>query len=127
MEIMIRSFSPKAARRSRALPSVCLAIACVASALFASRAAAYSLSGKSWPSGTNLIFQMNLGNPLLPLSDGNTSWNAAVAPAFDMWNQNMQRLQMSGVNSTAAAASGDRVNTVVFATSDYGQSFGTGT
>ena len=124
---MIRCFSRKAPFRPRTIASISVALASVMTAFVAGSAAAYSLTGKSWPSGTQLVFQLNLGNPLLPLSDGNTSWNAAVSPALGMWNQKMQRLQMNGVNSTAGAASGDRVNSVVFSTSVYGQSFGTGT
>jgi hypothetical protein len=89
---------------------------------------AYSLSGKSWPSGSNVVLQLSLPNSALPLLDGNTSRNAAVAPALDMWNAQIGRMQFGRVmNSTAPSASGDRVNSVVFSSTVFGQAFGTGT
>ncbi|MDQ2918486.1 MAG: M10 family metallopeptidase domain-containing protein [Verrucomicrobiota bacterium] len=88
----------------------------------------YVLNGKTWPTNTNIVFQLSLGSASSTLSDGNTSWNAAVLPVLNMWNSQMQRVQLSAVmDSTAPSASGDHVNSVVFANSVYGQSFGTGT
>ncbi|HEV3410528.1 MAG TPA: matrixin family metalloprotease, partial [Chthoniobacterales bacterium] len=96
-------------------------------ASYSQRASAYSLNGKSWPSGTVTV-HLGLGNPVLPLSDGSTTWNAAVAPALTMWNQQIGRVQLAAVmDSSSAASSGDRVNSVVFSNSVFGQSFGTGT
>lgn len=87
---------------------------------------AYSLNGKTWPSGT-VTFQLNLG-PSAPLSDGSPSWDAAVLPVFDMWNQRMGRLSLAGVmNSSAPVASNDKVNSVSFSNSVFGQAFGSGT
>src|SRR3982750_3718606 len=66
---------------------------------------AYALEGKSWPSGSTITLQLGLGVPALPLTDGNTSWNAAVLPVLTAWNQQISRAQLTGVmNSTAAAA-----------------------
>ena len=73
--------------------------------------------------------QMSLPNSPLPLLDGSgTSRNNAAAPALDMWNEKMQRVQFGRVmNSTAPSSSGDRVNSVVFSNTVFGQSFGVGT
>lgn len=89
---------------------------------------AYALAGKTWPAGTVVVLQIGLSNPLLPLIDGSTSWDANIFPVIDRWNQQLGRLQFNGViNSSATASSGDQVNSVVFSNSVFGQSFGTGT
>ncbi|MEP6809157.1 MAG: FG-GAP-like repeat-containing protein [Chthoniobacterales bacterium] len=94
----------------------------------ATTANAYVLNGKVWPNGSTVVFQMSLGQAPRTLIDGNTSWNAAAAPALDIWNQNVAQIQVSKVmDSTAPVASGDHVNSVAFASSVFGQSFGTGT
>jgi hypothetical protein len=120
--------SPSFATRRQVLRSLRLVAAFVAVGICAHDAQAYSLNGKTWPTGSNIVMQMGLGNSLLPLLDGNISRNTAAAPALDMWNAQMQRVQFGRVmNSSAAASSGDRVNSVVFSNSVFGQSFGTGT
>lgn len=94
----------------------------------ASKADAYNATGKSWPVNSTLTLQFSLGAPGGPLLDGNTSWNVAAAPAIDAWNAKMARLQLAKVmDSTAPVASGDRVNSVAFSNSVFGQSFGSGT
>jgi hypothetical protein len=124
---------------SRALPLLpvistirflrCVALAILTACVFSNSASAYSLTGKTWPNGSNIVMQMSLGNSPLPLLDGSgTSRNNAAAPALDMWNQHMGRVQFGRVmNSTAASASGDRVNSVFFSNTVFGQSFGLGT
>jgi hypothetical protein len=88
---------------------------------------AYSLTGQSWPSGSEIVMQMGLGNSLLPLSDGNTNWNVAAAPALEMWNARAQRMRLvPNMNATSAASSGDKVNSAVFSTTFNGQTFGKG-
>src|SRR5947209_5643878 len=89
---------------------------------------AYSLEGPKWPTGSTPVMQLELGTPGRTLSDGNTSWNTAAAPALDMWNQILGRMQFGRVmNSTAAVASGDRVNSMAFSSTVFGQSFGSST
>ena len=88
---------------------------------------AYVLEGPKWPNGT-VSFQLSLGNANHTLSDGNTNWNSAVAPALDMWNQVIGHLQLNGVmNSTAPVSQGDRVNSLGFANTFFGHSFGSST
>ncbi len=128
MEIMTRCFSPSALRfvSSKApLRTARLAFAALAGLLLAPTADAYSLSGKSWPAGSEIVMQMGLGNSLLPLSDGNTNWNVAAAPALDMWNAKSERMKLRPVmNASSVASSGDRINSAVFSTTFNGQSFG---
>jgi hypothetical protein len=105
------------------------ALVAVAIGTFAPRhASAYVLEGPKWPTGSTPVMQLELGTPGRTLIDGNTSWNTAAAPALDMWNQVVGRMQFGRVmNSTAAVASGDRVNSMAFSTSVFGQSFGSNT
>lgn len=91
-------------------------------------ARAYVLEGKTWPSGSTVVMQLNLGSAGRVLQDGNTSWDQAVMPVAAMWNQVLQRVQVSTVmNPGTPGASGDRINAVFFTNSIFGQSFGTGT
>jgi Matrixin len=100
----------------------------VALSTLAPVARAYVLEGKTWPSGTVVIMQLNLGSAGRTLQDGNTSWDTAVLPVASMWNQTIQRVQVSTiVNPLVPVVSGDHVNAVVFASSIFGQSFGSGT
>lgn len=105
-----------------------IAFAFLVVAFTTENSSAYVATGKSWPNGTTVTLQLGLGNAPAPLSDGNTSWNAAVVPAIAAWNQQLLRMQFNGVmNSSSAAASGDRVNSVVFSSTVFGQAYGRGT
>jgi hypothetical protein len=89
---------------------------------------AYVLEGPSWPAGTVVVLQLSLGNPGRTLQDGNTSWNNAVVPVAAMWNQRLRHVQIAQtLNSSAPCASGDHLNSVVFASSIFGQEFGANT
>jgi Matrixin len=91
-------------------------------------AKAYVLEGKTWPSGSTVLMQLNLGSAGRTLQDGNTSWDSAVLPVAGMWNDTIQRVQVvTIVNPVVPVISGDRINAVVFASSIFGQSFGSGT
>jgi len=90
-------------------------------------ARAYVFEGASWPAGTTVVLQLGLGGAGRTLIDGNTSWNAAAAPALNMWDQDIQRARLTFVTSTAPVSSGDGVNSVVFSDTIFGQSFGSGT
>jgi hypothetical protein len=88
----------------------------------------YVLEGPKWPNGSNPTVQVELGSAGRTLSDGNTSWNSAVSPAIDMWNQVMANLQLGRVmNSTAPIVSGDRINSMSFGSTFFGHSFGSST
>jgi Matrixin len=91
-------------------------------------ASAYVLEGPKWPSGSTVVMQLSLGNAGRTLADGNTSWNSAVSPALDSWNQVIGGMQFGRVmNSTAAVAQGDGVNSMAFASTFFGSSFGSNT
>ena len=108
---------------SRFTAALALVLAAVAPA-----ANGYVLEGKSWPTGTTVIMQLNLGSAGRTLQDGNTSWDSAVLSVAGMWNQTIQRVQVSTiVNPLVPVVSGDRINAVVFSNSIFGQSFGSGT
>lgn len=97
-------------------------------AALAPAANGYVLEGKTWPTGATVVMQLNLGSAGRTLQDGNTSWDSAVLGVAEMWNQTIQRVQVSTiVNPAASAVAGDRLNVVVFSNSVYGQSFGSGT
>jgi Matrixin len=90
-------------------------------------ACAYALEGASWPAGTTVVLQLGLGNAGRTLIDGNTSWNTAAAPAFNTWDQKIQRAQLTSATPIGSVSSGDGVNAAIFSNSVFGQSFGNGT
>ena len=95
---------------------------------FTSPAQGYVLEGPSWPAGTVLVLQLGLGSAGRTLQDGNTSWDNAVEPVANAWNQTFQRVRLTNVfNPQASVSSTDRVNSVVFTNNIFGRSFGSGT
>ena len=87
----------------------------------------YALENKSWPAGTLITMQMELGTPSGALQDGSQTWNEAAAPALDDWNAEMGDVQMTAVmDSTKAVSSGDGFNSASFSASVFGDSFGSG-
>jgi hypothetical protein len=95
---------------------------------FPAASKAYVLEGKSWPSSTVVVLQLGLGSAGRTLQDGNTSWDDAVFPVAAMWNQTIGRVQVANVlNPLAPVSSSDRVNSVVFTTTIFGQAFGANT
>jgi len=89
---------------------------------------AYVLTGKSWPSGSTLVLQLGLGPAGRTLQDGNISWDTAVLPVAQMWNERIQRVVVTNVlNPLGVASPSDHLNSVVFANSVFGQSFGSNT
>ncbi|HJT81190.1 MAG TPA: matrixin family metalloprotease [Chthoniobacterales bacterium] len=102
--------------------------ACLLAALAATPGAnGYDLEGPRWRSGT-VTFVLSLGSPGRGLSDGSTSWNQPASAAFSIWNQYMGNLQINPVSNDAAPVSQrDGVNSVAFASSFFGSSFGSNT
>lgn len=89
---------------------------------------AYVLEGQRWPDGSVVVLQLSLGNAGRILQDGNTSWNDAIAPVAPMWGQEIQRIQFTQIlDSTVPCSTGDHLNSVAFASSVFGQSFGPNT
>ena len=82
---------------------------------------------QSWPNPTTLTFHVQLGTLSKHLQDGSTSWAAAVAPAFTTWNGVLGGMHLNTVATSTAVSSGDRVNSVVFSPTVFGQAFGSST
>jgi hypothetical protein len=95
--------------------------------LLSHRAEGYVLEGVSWSSGSVVTFQMGLGSAGRTLIDGNTSWDTAASPALGAWDNAVARLSYKSNLASTSVSSGDRVNSVVFSTTVFGQKFGTGT
>lgn len=90
-------------------------------------ASGYALENHSWPSGTVVTMEMELGALNQSLQDGSSSWNAAAAPATDAWNAQMGSIQFATVmDSTKPVSSGDGINSTSFASTVFGDSFGSG-
>ena len=96
----------------------------ICSGLIPLNTGAYSLEGPKWSAGAGPLMQLELGNAGRTLSDGNTSWNVAAAPAIGMWNQVLGNIQLGQVTSNVPVASGDGVNSMIFTSTVFGQSFG---
>jgi matrixin len=94
---------------------------------FADQSHSYVLENANWPRPTTLTFHVQLGVPPHSLLDGSTSWGAAVAPVFALWNGAVQGIQMNAVATATAVSSGDRVNSVAFSPTVFGQPFGSST
>ena len=121
-----RGYSPR--RRSVAsLQILSILIVLTIGILLSHRAQGYALEGVSWPSGSVVTFQMGLGSAGRTLIDGNTSWDTATSPALSAWDNAVVRLHYTSNVASTSASSGDRVNSVVFSTTVFGQKFGTGT
>ena len=87
----------------------------------------YESGSPHWASG-NVTFQVAMGSAGHTLSDGNTSWDAAAAPAFTIWNQSIGSIQLVNVvNPNAPISQGDHVNSVAFSSTFFGSSFGSNT
>jgi hypothetical protein len=87
----------------------------------------YALENKSWPDGTVVTVQMELGAPSQTLQDGSQTWNEAAVPALYDWNAEMRDVQLAAVmDSTKPVSSGDDINSASFASSVFGDSFGDG-
>ena len=71
--------------------------------LFSPAAYGYDLENGSWPSGSVITMQMELGPLSQTLQDGSQSWNEAAAPAIDAWNAQMESVQLAKVMNSSRA------------------------
>jgi Matrixin/FG-GAP-like repeat len=86
------------------------------------------LEGPQWPDGSLVPFQLGLGPAGRTLSDGNTSWDNAAAPAVVAWNAVVGQLVLqANVGAHPPISSGDGVNAVAFSSTVFGDSFGSRT
>ena len=87
----------------------------------------YTLEGVNWPNGATVTFQNALGDAGRTLIDGNTSWATAADPAAAIWNQSINLNVVMFDNPTAQVSQGDHINSIAFASTFFGSSFGSGT
>ncbi|MEO7167166.1 MAG: matrixin family metalloprotease [Spartobacteria bacterium] len=98
-----------------------------AAALVAPGSFGYALEKVFWPSGSVITMQMEMGPLDQSLQDGSSSWNGAIVPAIDTWNTAMANVQFVTVlESTKPISSGDGINSTSFASTVFGDSFGSG-
>jgi hypothetical protein len=112
-------------RCSHRLLSAALLALCLPA--FFPSAEGYALENKTWPSGSVIEMQLELGSPAQTLQDGSQTWNEAAAPAIDAWNAEMQNVQLAGVmDSSLPISTGDGINSASFSSTVFGESFGMG-
>jgi hypothetical protein len=93
-----------------------------ATGFLARDASGYALEGPKW--STSPAMRLSLGNPGRVLIDGNASWNSAAAPALDMWNQVITRIQLGRVFSSGPRpAENDGINSMAFSSTVFGDTW----
>lgn len=104
------------------LTRACVTLVCALPALVFG----YVLEGQTWPQNSKVVMQLSLGNSSGTLIDGFTSFGQSAEDALALWNQNLLRFQFAIVrDSTVAPRSGDRLNSVFFSNTVFGDAFGT--
>ncbi len=91
---------------------------------------AYTFLSYHWSAqaaASGIVMHLQLGsNP--PLTDGASSWNQVAASALSQWNSHLDRFQFTIVqNSSIPIAQQDGKNSVFFAPTIFGASFGPST
>jgi hypothetical protein len=99
------------------------AVFMIAAAAFGTRdVSGYVPEGPKWASSP--VMRLSLGNAGQVLIDGNTSWNHAAAPALDMWNQVITRIQLGRVFSSGPRPDErDGINSMAFSDTIFGQTW----
>jgi hypothetical protein len=93
----------------------------------ASRLFSYALEGQTWPFGTTVNIELALGAPKSGiLQDGFLTFNASAANALALWNQQLNLMQFSWSVVAPPGGHGDGQNQAFFASTIYGQTFGSG-
>jgi len=91
------------------------------------RSHAFTADNERWTSNRTVVMHLSLGGPRF-LQDGSTSFNQVAAAALNAWNQHLVHLQFSSLlDSQLPKAEDDASNSVFFANSVYGESFGSNT
>lgn len=103
------------------------ALALLATLLVSGELPAFTTSSKRWTPNRTVVMHLSLGGPV-PLEDGFTSFNASAQDALNIWNTHLVHLQFGSVlGSSLPAVDGEGDNSVVFADTIYGETFGNGT
>ena len=86
---------------------------------------AYSVLGRRWASGSNVVMQLQLGASSGTLIDGSASWNASAENALAIWSPFLSTVSVRVVrDSTAGVSSGNGLNNVTWGDDVYGEPFG---
>jgi hypothetical protein len=89
---------------------------------------AYSLIGHRWRAGSTVVVQLQLGDASGTLLDGSSSWNTPAENALAVWSPFLNGVSLRVVrDSTAASASGNGLNNVLWGEDVYGEPFGNDT
>ncbi|WP_221032956.1 matrixin family metalloprotease [Actomonas aquatica] len=113
----------------RPLRSLVAAALCLTA--LAPTARAWVFAGHSWPDG-DLLFHVNMDNNDAPvisasqLLDRRTTWSAVLQDAFDVWNDELGRIQMVSTAMTETPAEDNGRNEIFFSNTVYGEAFGEG-
>lgn len=88
-------------------------------------ASAYDLDSSFWQVPVVPI-RVQMGTPEIVLADGSTNWNSVIENVLQLWNEQMDRTQLSWTEASPGtpASFGDGVNSVQFSSTVYGESFG---
>ena len=87
----------------------------------------YALEGQTWPFGTTVKIELGLGAPKSGiLQDGFLTFNASAANALALWNQQLSLMQFSWSVVAPPGGHDDGQNQAFFASTVYGQTFGSG-
>jgi hypothetical protein len=89
----------------------------------AARSRAFFAWGYTWNFGREVAMHLNLEGPAQTFQDGSSSWAEVASSAMNIWNAEMNTARLVPAGA-ASSVFGDRVNTVQFSDSIYGQSFG---
>jgi hypothetical protein len=110
----------------RRWPAVLIAIS-VLQAGSASHLFGYAFEGYSWPVGSNVLLQLGLGAPSSGhLKDGFTTFDASAGDALANWKQYTNLINLSWSVVSGPAGQDDGRDEAFFASTVYGQSFGSG-
>jgi hypothetical protein len=90
----------------------------------AERGSAFAPFGYTWNFGREVIMHLDLEGPAQILRDGSSSWAESATSAMNIWNAQMNAARLVPANAAAPGFFGDKVNTVQFSDTFYGQSFG---
>jgi hypothetical protein len=85
---------------------------------------AFKLDGDKWTLNRSVMMHLSLGGPQ-PLQDGFNSFNESAADALAIWNQHLVHLKFRWIlGSILPQSDTDADNSVFFASTVYGESFG---
>lgn len=89
----------------------------------AQRGNAFFPLGYTWNFGRDVVMHLDLGPSAQVLQDGSASWAESATRAMEAWNSQMNTVRLVPAGAVSSFF-GDRVNTVRFSDTVYGQSFG---